>query len=57
MAGEAGDPIPKTMRAYRLQGTPSLLLVDRHGRLRKQKLGQEQDMQLGAEIMSLLREG
>ncbi len=48
--------VPKTMAAYRMQGTPTLILIDRQGRLRKQKFGQEQDLLLGAEIMSLLRE-
>ncbi len=51
-----GGP-PKTMRAYNLQGTPSLLLIDREGRLRKQTFGLERDLILGAEIMSLMREG
>lgn len=50
------NPVPETMRTYRNQGTPTLLLIDRQGHLRKQKLGQEQDLVLGAEIMALLRE-
>ena len=48
--------LPKTMAAYRMQGTPNQILIDRQGRLRKQKFGPEQDLLLGAEIMSLLRE-
>lgn len=48
---------PRTMTAYNMQGTPTIILIDRHGRLRKQKFGTEQDMLLGAEVMSLLREG
>ena len=52
---EAGG-VPKTMAAYRLQGTPSLILVDRQGRLRKQTFGFQEDLALGAEIMALLRE-
>ncbi|MCG8434101.1 MAG: redoxin domain-containing protein [Gammaproteobacteria bacterium] len=47
---------PMTMRAYNMQGTPTLILVDRQGRLRKQKFGMEQEMSLGAEIMTLIRE-
>ncbi|MEM8563600.1 MAG: redoxin domain-containing protein [Pseudomonadota bacterium] len=48
--------LPRTMSAYRMQGTPSLLLIDRQGRLRKQAFGAEQDMQIGADIMSLVCE-
>lgn len=50
------DPIPATMRRYNMQGTPTLLLIDRQGRLRKQKFGHEHDLVLGAEIMALMRE-
>ncbi|MEM8987071.1 MAG: redoxin family protein [Pseudomonadota bacterium] len=48
---------PKTMTAYNMQGTPTAILIDRNGYLRKHKFGSEQDMVLGAEIMSLLKEG
>ena len=51
-----GGGLPKTMTRYAMQGTPAMLLVDREGRLRKQKFGGEEDLTLGAEIMSLLRE-
>ena len=44
------------MRAYQMQGTPTLLLFDKNGHLRKQKFGREQDLVLGAEIMALLKE-
>ncbi|MGH7117800.1 MAG: TlpA disulfide reductase family protein [Acetobacteraceae bacterium] len=47
---------PHTMRAYRLEGTPTTLLIDREGRLRRQTLGHIPDLQLGAEIMALLCE-
>jgi len=47
-------PIPATMAHYRLQGTPSLLLFDREGQLRKHAFGQIDDMALGAEIAALL---
>ncbi|KLN61921.1 alkyl hydroperoxide reductase [Kiloniella spongiae] len=49
-------PIPKTMASYQLQGTPTLLLIDRQGRLRRQKFGIMSDLQLGAEIMALMKE-
>jgi hypothetical protein len=54
--GEAGDPLPVTMRRYGVGGTPTLLLIDRQGRLRRQTLRHVRHLQLGAEIMSLTRE-
>lgn len=52
-----GGGIPRTMARYAMQGTPTLILIDRQGRLRKQKFGLEDDLVLGAEIMSLIRDG
>ena len=49
------DGLPKTMARYGMRGTPTLMLVDRQGRLRKHKFGLEDDLVLGAEIMSLIR--
>jgi hypothetical protein len=51
-----GGPIPQTMAAYRMQGTPTLLLIDRAGRLRRQIFGHTPDLRLGAEIMRLVAE-
>ncbi|MBA4228554.1 MAG: alkyl hydroperoxide reductase [Hyphomonas sp.] len=51
-----GDPIPTTMRTYGFQGTPTLLLIDADGRLRRQHFGHIPDLQLGAEIMALMRD-
>ncbi|MBS0194611.1 MAG: TlpA family protein disulfide reductase [Proteobacteria bacterium] len=51
-----GDAIPLTMRAYGMQGTPTLLLYDRKGRLRMQRFGTLEDMQLGAAIATLIAE-
>ena len=48
--------IPRTMAAYKMQGTPTLVLVDRMGRLRRQAFGHIPDPRLGAEIMALLAE-
>lgn len=48
---------PHTMRRYGLEGTPTTLLIDREGRLRRQTLGHIPDLQLGAEIMALIGEG
>lgn len=55
-ASDDGDRIPTTMRRYSMQGTPTLLLIDREGRLRRQTFGHIPDLQLGAEIMALMRE-
>ena len=55
-APSPGGALPKTMAAYGMQGTPTLVLIDRRGRRRKQKFGLEQDLVLGAEIMALVRE-
>ena len=51
-----GDPLPKTMRLYGMRGTPSLLLIDKSGKLRKHKFGREHDMAIGAEVMMLMNE-
>lgn len=49
-------PIPVTMRAYAMQGTPTLTLIDRQGRVRQQHFGQVSDLVLGAQIGALLGE-
>ena len=51
-----GDRVPHTMRAYAMQGTPTTLLIDRQGRLRRHVFGHLPDLQLGAEIMALIGE-
>lgn len=48
--------LPRTMAAYGLQGTPTLVLIDRQGRHRAQHLGHVPDLRLGAEIMALIAE-
>jgi len=55
---EEGQPkgIPMTMRAYRMQGTPSLLLIDKAGRLRLHKFGHVSDLMLGLWVGTLLPE-
>ena len=50
----SGGPMPQTMRTYRMQGTPTLLLIDRAGHLQRQIFGHVPDMQLGAEITRLV---
>lgn len=50
-----GD-MPKTMQAYRMQGTPSLILIDKAGVLRANHFGQVSELQIGAEIATLTGE-
>lgn len=51
---ERSFPIPATMAHYAMRGTPSLLLFDAGGKLRKHVFGQVDDMTLGAEIARLI---
>lgn len=53
--GEDG-PIPQTMHAYAMRGTPTIVLIDAHGRLRHQHFGQIGDLVLGAQIAWLIQE-
>lgn len=55
-AEDAGDPLPRTMRAYGMRGTPTLILIDRHGRLRRHAFGAEEDLAVGAAVATLLAE-
>jgi hypothetical protein len=48
--------LPLTMRDYALQGTPSVVLLDRQGRIRLNHFGQIDDLALGAAIGQLLAE-
>lgn len=48
--------LPRTMAAYGMQGTPTLVLIDRQGRRRAQYFGHVPDLRLGAEIMALIAE-
>jgi hypothetical protein len=45
-AGE-GHPIPKTMGAYGMRGTPSTIVIDRDGRIVRHSFGAEDDLALG----------
>lgn len=56
MPSDDGTSIPQTMKAYNMQGTPTLILIDRQGYLRKQKFGHQSDLVIGAEIMKLVEE-
>ena len=55
-SADARDPIPATMRAYGMQGTPSLVLIDRNGHLRHHAFGAEDDLALGAAVATLVEE-
>jgi peroxiredoxin len=50
------DSIPETMALYGMQGTPTMMLIDKAGNLRRMTFGHVEDMALGAEIVSLLSE-
>lgn len=54
--GLDGDAIPRTMRAYAMQGTPTTVIIDAYGRLRRQVFGVHDDLLLGAELGRLLVE-
>jgi peroxiredoxin len=53
---QADHPIPLTMQAYDLRGTPSLVLIDRNGSVRLSHLGQIDDLLLGAILGQLIAE-
>ncbi len=52
-AGEPG-PLPVTMSAYGMKGTPTTLIINRVGRIATQLFGQVHDMALGAIIQSAI---
>ena len=52
----ASGAIPHTMAAYRMRGTPTLVLIDRDGAVRQQIFGVADDMQIGALISILVQE-
>lgn len=51
-----GDPIPSTMGTYGMQGTPTTLLVDRHGYLRFHRFGRVDELVFGAVLGQLINE-
>ena len=51
-----GDSMPLSMKVLNLDGTPTLLLLDRRGRIRMKRLGHVPDLELGAAIGALLAE-
>lgn len=51
-----GKHMPKTMESYEIQGTPTILVFDRQGRLRRHYLGGVDDVRIAAEVMALALE-
>ena len=54
--GEDDKGLPLTMSAYQMQGTPTLILIDKVGKLRLHKFGHISDLTLGCSIGTLLSE-
>ncbi len=48
--------IPKTMQRYEMRGTPTLILIDKNGRVRLNHFGRMDDMQVGKMISELVSE-
>lgn len=53
---DPGGPVPLTMQAHGLRGTPSLVVFDPRGQVRLKHFGQIDDLRLGAVIGQLLAE-
>jgi hypothetical protein len=51
---DPAGPVPLTMQAYGLRGTPSVLVFDPQGQLRLNHFGQIDDLQLGAVVGQVL---
>lgn len=49
-------PIPVTMAAYGMRGTPTLILIRRNGTIYHHGFGQQDDMAVGAMIAAVLGE-
>ena len=52
----SGGAIPRSMHAYGMQGTPTLVMIDSQGHRRAQHFGVHDELVLGAEIGLLLAE-
>lgn len=55
--GKQRQGLPLTMRSYQMQGTPTLILIDKTGCVRLHKFGHVNDLTLGFSIGALLSEG
>jgi peroxiredoxin len=54
MAGSTD--IPLTMKAYKMRGTPSMVIIDQKGMIRAHHYGSVSELRIGAEIATLLCE-
>lgn len=54
--GVRRSDMPITMARYQLRGTPSLVLIDRAGRLRRTAFGLAEDLNVGASLARLIDE-
>lgn len=52
----AGSALPVTMSRFRLRRTPSLVAIDRAGRIRLNAFGQAEDLVVGATLARLIDE-
>ena len=55
-APSSTGPIPKTMAAYYMQGTPTLIVIDQQGQIRLNHFGRLSDMQVGNYIGQIISE-
>ncbi len=54
---QGSSPLPDTMTAYGMRGTPSLIVVDQRCQIAAHHFGQVSEMQIGAQIATLLATG
>jgi peroxiredoxin len=52
-----GGPVPRTMAAYGLRGTPSTLVIDREGYLVRHSFGAEDDLAFGMLLGLAMNQG
>lgn len=55
-APSSTGPIPHTMTAYHMQGTPTLIVIDQQGQIRLNHFGRLSDMQVGDFIGQIVAE-
>ena len=55
-AHDPGVALPITMGRFQLRGTPSLVVIDRAGRIRVNAFGQVDDLAVGAILARLIDE-
>lgn len=55
-ASKDGSPTPQTMALYKMRGTPTTVLIDARGRIRKMVFGAHDDLLLGAALQTLILE-